>query len=535
MAYKQPTSKLGTPQYTQQLFSQAAALGLKAPSSALAPAPVSSGSSVAKPGALAMLSNTPAFVAPTSAPGIVPQVYSGSTGSGSNQNVSTNSYGGFTSPPPASPVRSSSGGGTPAPVSSGNPISNAFSGAYNALVKAGNWLTSPNSTSSTGNQSATALQAFQNAIQPNQTLLPNQTMAPPPTDATTVAGGVQTTATTVPPQVGTGDIKTQYQTITQDKTSYSKTLQNQLSQTKALEDSQRQSQAETIKAKIAELTAQRDAMIAAEQVPPVPPLDQPLDQPYAPQNQPNIAALDAQIKAFQDELAQAMGDSPEYTAATEALNAKMAEEAQIKSRLQEGQTNIAEQPIAYSFIGGQQAALERRAQADLGNVYAAQIPLTQRLATEQAKKQSAIDVVKAKYGFAGDERKYATDIYNQNYERQNQLTDKATTRSQQLADQATEQANKLALEAAKSKTTSSNTSSANITSLRNALNNSKFQGAEADGKYADPNLYLQNYNSYPDKAEFLRLFPPATYINPANTFLPQEIMQFVKQSEARSI
>lgn len=68
-----------------------------------------------------------------------------------------------------------------------------------------------------------------------------------------------------------------------------------------------------------------------------------------------------------------------------------------------------------------------------------------------------------------------------------------------------------------------------ITALKNALNESKFQGAEADGKYADPNLYLVNYNSYPDKAEFLRLFPPSTYINPANTWLPAEIMQFTKK------
>lgn len=69
-----------------------------------------------------------------------------------------------------------------------------------------------------------------------------------------------------------------------------------------------------------------------------------------------------------------------------------------------------------------------------------------------------------------------------------------------------------------------------ITALRNALNESKFAGSQADGKYSDPDLYLANYNSYPDKAEFLKLFPPATYINPANTYLPQEIMKFTKQT-----
>jgi hypothetical protein len=72
-----------------------------------------------------------------------------------------------------------------------------------------------------------------------------------------------------------------------------------------------------------------------------------------------------------------------------------------------------------------------------------------------------------------------------------------------------------------------------VTALKNALNASKFQGAEADGKYADPNLYLQNYQSWiaagGSADQFFRIFPPSTYINPANTWLPDEIMKFVKK------
>lgn len=80
-------------------------------------------------------------------------------------------------------------------------------------------------------------------------------------------------------------------------------------------------------------------------------------------------------------------------------------------------------------------------------------------------------------------------------------------------------------------TTSSEPSSADIKALKDALNQTKFDttNPEADGKYADPTLYLQNYESYPDKAEFLRLFPPSQYINPENTWLPDEIMRFVKK------
>lgn len=78
-----------------------------------------------------------------------------------------------------------------------------------------------------------------------------------------------------------------------------------------------------------------------------------------------------------------------------------------------------------------------------------------------------------------------------------------------------------------------------VTAMKNALNASKFQGAEADGKYADPNLYLQNYTSWKDSggdpSVFLKTFPPATYINPANTWLPKEIMQFTKKSSAGNV
>jgi hypothetical protein len=55
-------------------------------------------SSVLKPGGLAILSGYTAPTMPANKPGIVPQVYPGSTGRGSNQNVSTSNYGGYTAP-----------------------------------------------------------------------------------------------------------------------------------------------------------------------------------------------------------------------------------------------------------------------------------------------------------------------------------------------------------------------------------------------------------------------------------------------------
>ena len=57
-----------------------------------------------------------------------------------------------------------------------------------------------------------------------------------------------------------------------------------------------------------------------------------------------------------------------------------------------------------------------------------------------------------------------------------------------------------------------------ISSLKAALNSSKFSGAESDGDYSNPNLYFQNYISWVQQGGspeyFLLKFPPKSYLNP---------------------
>jgi len=80
----------------------------------------------------------------------------------------------------------------------------------------------------------------------------------------------------------------------------------------------------------------------------------------------------------------------------------------------------------------------------------------------------------------------------------------------------------------------SGASSDNVKKLKDALAASKFEGPEADGKYADPRLYQQNYEAWVSvgnpESEFFKLFPPQTYINPKNTWLPESIMKYTKAS-----
>lgn len=91
----------------------------------------------------------------------------------------------------------------------------------------------------------------------------------------------------------------------------------------------------------------------------------------APTNQadPN-AALAAQYAAL-------LGNTSGVDAAQKAIDDR-------ENRSMQGQENIAQQPIADSFISGQQSSIARQAALD-------KIPLQQRLANEQAKRQAALD------------------------------------------------------------------------------------------------------------------------------------------------
>lgn len=486
---------------------------------------------ILKPGGFQTLQNyTPPNISPPRA-GEVPQVYTGST---------TTSQGGvrdYTAPSsqftpgPTYIAQPTPPNKLPPVSSSTNDAFAALKAAYNSAVGGAKGLVGKVSnalSSSATNQPASVLTGFQNVQQATS----STPTTPPATTTPTVTPGAESIITSQPvTETGTGKISDQYTLIAQDKSSDSTTLKSKIDSVKQQEDQQKQAQIQNIQAQLQQKLAELAALQSQQT-----PQTETTEAGFNPEAQANIGNISSQVSTKEREIAElqrslseTQEDSPEYKAATESLNAKIAEEAMIKARLTKGIANIEEQPIAYSFLQGQSAALRNQANADLQTNYAARIPLTQQLATaakqrstEQAKKQASIDVAKSEREYLGGERKRATDIYKTNYERQNKLVDTAT-----------EQANKLALQVAKPP---SGTSSSSITQLKNALNASKFQGPEADGKYADPNLYLQNYQSWIQSGgsaeEFFRNFPPSTYINPANTWLPAEIMQFVKKEES---
>lgn len=77
---------------------------------------------------------------------------------------------------------------------------------------------------------------------------------------------------------------------------------------------------------------------------------------------------------------------------------------------------------------------------------------------------------------------------------------------------------------------------ADIAQGNSTLSTSRNEGPEADGEYADPNVYLAHAQAWTDHGgsikDFLKNFPISSWINPANTFVVPEINALVRQDAA---
>ena len=92
--------------------------------------------------------------------------------------------------------------------------------------------------------------------------------------------------------------------------------------------------------------------------------------------------------------------SADETGVQSQLEAISGRQAMLKANEQAGETNVAEQPIAMSLIGGQQAALQRQLNARLGQESAQAVPLQARLAAYQAQREARQNASKAELDFA---------------------------------------------------------------------------------------------------------------------------------------
>ena len=137
-------------------------------------------------------------------------------------------------------------------------------------------------------------------------------------------------------------------------------------------------------ANIKNLGTHNTSIEANKNVPPIANQMSAISQPPSPTNQPNQGTnsttggntgvsqtdYEAQYKAL-------LGDTSGVDNAQAAIDAK-------NNSLTQGKFNVSQQPIADSFISGQQAAMQT--QSDI-----AKVPLQQQLANAQAKRQAALD------------------------------------------------------------------------------------------------------------------------------------------------
>ena len=497
--------------------------------------------SILKPGGLDKLNS---YVAPKITPlrpGEVPQVYSGSTPGAPTQRDYTQPIGQYVPNPHDAP------GYDPAkdPTSSvykRNQQMNAFQGALSPQQERINYENQFRIAPTTSTPFSTPTNPFSNAFNAlksfasntynklNQGLAGGTNLAavsqfPQPNATSTTATTSAPITQTAPPQSQVkSKIGEQYTTITNDTASDSSTMQKNLDVIKQQDTAEKQGQLMSLQNELASKQAQLAALQAGEQ-----PTETTLTegQPtttyaYNPEGQSQISTLSAQIKAMEEEIARVQQDSPELQAATQAIQKKIAEEAMIKANLTQGVANVQDQPIAQGFISGQSAALERQAQAKLQTNAAQRIPLQQQLATEQAKKQTAIDVVKTKYGGLADERGRLEDIYKTNYQRANTVVD----RNYQLKGGTT--TTTAGLNTGKT-FVSGNLKYANddYNEDRNTLLSTSIRDAQGnpnrgtDG-YTNPSIYLDLYRQWIAngglKSDFLQVYPIKDYINPQNNW-----------------
>jgi len=141
---------------------------------------------------------------------------------------------------------------------------------------------------------------------------------------------------------------------------------------------------------------------------------------------PRIEAtrFDDAIAAAEEELinSQASFDE-EITKIQEQDNALVSQIAAVESQLQGEITDIREQPIPAGFLVGQAAATARRFESRIGTLSSQRVPLQQRLATAQARRASALDVIGARLENLRGERGRVRDLADEQRERQQDLED----------------------------------------------------------------------------------------------------------------
>lgn len=272
---------------------------------------------------------------------------------------------------------------------------------------------------------------------------------------------------------------------------------------------QREAQAAALQAQMSvadQEKAARDAVLNA--APPV--LEGQEEDPIIAQLRQEEANYQKQYEAMQREVEKLTKPSAEYLAAQREEERLTAEEQAIKAGLDKSVHEIKGQPIPQGFLTGQAARQVDLANVGLNRVAGQKVTLQEKLANLQQRRMAALDVVKGKLADVGSRLNRTSDRafdYQTNKERDRKEDERyereqADKREQnryktigdgaQLYDTVTGKIveNTKNYAPARSGGGGGGSSSGGGTALDQLLA-SRNQGPEADGQYADPNLFVR--------------------------------------------
>lgn len=245
-----------------------------------------------------------------------------------------------------------------------------------------------------------------------------------------------------------------------------------------------------------------------------------------------IKKLDREEARLQRELERLTRPSDEEESLRQQDDALLAQESAVQAGLDRSVAAIKDQPVPYGFITGQAQAAENRANADLRTISSQRIPLQQRLAQEQAKRQAALDVAKLKagtlekkrsrYSSLADERRKRNEPFELGEGQSRYVYNPKTGKYEVIASRAKTYAPKSSTPKTPKGLSSGslNFTQADIGQGSTALENSR----GSDG-YVNSELYINLYRDWVNNggllSDFKKYFPPSAYVNPNDPTVPQ--------------
>lgn len=125
----------------------------------------------------------------------------------------------------------------------------------------------------------------------------------------------------------------------------------------------------------------------------------------ASQASQSSSEADMRLKALQQALLGTYQQTPEERRAQEALQRLSEQQAQLSGAFRSGTNKIGEQPIVLGLLRGQQQALQKQYEGEVGALADQAKPLEVQLANLLASREQQNKALSTEYGFASEEQK----------------------------------------------------------------------------------------------------------------------------------